>query len=192
MKTVSWIIFVLALLFTPNFLCIKNPIRSVGPGIPSKGAIFGVPDAPPLKKGETALSQAEDNRAFWDARIQVEKDKNKRDKEEERQKWLERICRGVILLCFAGILANVALFILSFKFDWFGGMRRAAVVGVVANIVIICLVWFIPGYIGYVAGLVVFGAGVTALILIKNMHGIGCDLRDAASGAVTTIIKKVE
>ncbi len=183
----KYLLILVALLFVG---CGGNLVPRIGPGIPSKGAIFGVPEVPPLKKGETATDQAYTQIAFWTAQLDAEKAKGKRDKEEERQRWLERICRAVIVICFVGILANAALFILSFKFDWFGGMRRAAVVGVVANIVIICLVWFIPGYIGYVAGLVVLGAGITALILIKNMHGIGCEVRNAKD-AVTQVIKKV-
>ncbi len=160
-----------------------------GPGLPGKGALFGR-EAPPLKNGETALDQAMDNRAFWDARIAVEQEKGKRDKAEERQRWLERICRAVIVICFIGVLANAALFVLSFKFDWFGSMRKVALAGIAANIIIICLVWFIPGYIGYVAGVVVLGAGITAIALIRNMHGLGREVR-SAKDAVTTVVKKV-
>ncbi len=183
----KYLLAILALLLVG---CWGSPIPRIGPGIPSNGAIFGVPEVPPLKKGETATDQAYTQIAFWTAQLDAEKAKGKRDKDEERQRWLERICRAVIVICFVGILANVALFILSFKFDWFGGMRRAAVVGVVANIVIISLVWFIPGYIGYVAGLVVLGTAATALILIKNMHGIGCEVQ-GAKNAITAVVKKL-
>ncbi len=171
--------------------------RAKAPSIPIRGAntlLEMLPEAPPLKEGESILSQAENNRAFWDARIAVEKDKAKRDREEERNKWLDRICRAVILICFVGVLGNVALFVASFLWAWFAKLRIIALAGIISNFAIIAIVWFLPVYIGWVAGAIVLGAGITVIYLIRNMHGLGCEVhkaRKSASDAVTALVKKV-
>ncbi len=166
------------------------------PSLPTKGQVFGNPVEAFHPSGDAAKDQndAEAQSAFWKAKAEVFKEQGERDRKRERQQWLERICRWVIGLCFIGVLLNVALFILSFKFDWFGKLRVVAFAGVMANLAIICLVWFIPAYIGWVAGVVVAGAGLTMIYLIRNNHGLGCEIHKAsqsASDAVTALVKRV-
>lgn len=150
------------------------PVVPAAPVVMSKMSIMSLP--PPAKDAAQAKEQAAEARAqmsFWTARLEVAEAEGKRLATEEKQRWLETICRWAIGLCFVGLLGNVALFAASFIWPWFARLRLVALGGAGAALALIVVLWCLPAALHWAGPLVGVAALVGLAAVVWHLHTLG-------------------
>ncbi len=149
-----------------------NALVGVPPGTVGKIATTAAPSSD-MKQNAKDLLEAQSQAKFWDCRIEVEKDQQKRLIAAERQHWLEMTCRALMGLCVLGMLASGFAFAASFIWPWFERLRYAAIAGVGAAVVLFVIAWYLPTqifWIGIAIAVLTIGG---VIVLFRHGHTIG-------------------
>lgn len=149
-----------------------QPLVGVAP--PVKGKTAAV--TPVSNDHQAIAADSEESRAqiaFWTARLQVDIEHEKRLVAEERQHWLDVICRSLMATCIIGMIASGFAFAASFIWPWFERLRYAAIAGVGAAVVLFCIAWYLPTHLIWVGIFIIVCTASGIIMLFHHSHAVG-------------------